>query len=179
MSLVLGLFARRYGAVVRRKEGLCGWSVDWYHILIGPTFVFLALISGSIVRTQVWMSVYLILLALYLLQYAALPRLRKYAATSALAILGWAWWVQKLISWPEWLELGMQILPVAGMAAILPFIWGRNRGTMWLGRIVHTACLFPVSYPHLDVYKRQGHDRCRYDRYHAGGTGHGSVQGRK
>lgn len=145
VSLVLGLFARRYGAVVRRKEDPYGWSVDWYHILIGPTFVFLALISGSIVRTQVWMSVYLILLALYLLQYAALPRLRKFAATSALAILAWAWWVQKLISWPEWLELGMQLLPVAGMAAILPFIWGRNRGTMWLGRSVHTACLFLLT----------------------------------
>ncbi len=145
VTLAAGLLARRYGAVIGRVEGSSGWSVDWYHILIGPILLLLAFLAGSRLRTRAWMSVYLILLALYTLQYTALPRLRKLSGTAALMIFVWAWWEQRLIIWPGWLELGMQLLPVAAAAAVLPYIWGKNRSVMWLQRGLQAVCLFILT----------------------------------
>lgn len=135
--LVSGILFRLHGPVhVSDGEGQHTLRVDWYHILIGPVLVILAGAGG-----RRWESLYILLLVLYVLQFAMNRSLRKGAVTMALALGVWFWWRQPFITTPNLIWLESNLLPVAAAAAFLPKIWGDGREVRGLRTGIHTCCL--------------------------------------
>lgn len=135
--LASGIFFRLLGPVHESAgDGEETQRIDWIHILIGPVLVILA---GAGDRN--WESVYTLLLILYVLQFAMIAGLRKWAVTIAMALGVWLWWRQPFIRIPDIIWLEMHLLPVAVWAAALPKIWGQTDTAKGLRTGIHVTCL--------------------------------------
>lgn len=135
--LVSGILFRLHGPVhVAGEDGKQTQRVDWHHILVGPAIMILGGVAG-----RIWECVYTMLLILYVLQFAMNPSLRKGAVTVAMALGVWLWWRQPFITVPAMFWLEMNLIPVAGLAACLPGIWGGGKCVWGIRKGVHTVCL--------------------------------------
>lgn len=135
--LAFGILFRLHGPVhVAGEDGKQTQRIDWHHILVGPAIVILGGVAG-----RTWECIYIVLLILYVLQFAMNPSLRKGAVTVAMALGVWLWWRQPFITVPAVIWLEMNLIPTAGLAAILPRIWGSGSCVCEIRKDVHTFCL--------------------------------------
>ncbi len=143
MGIVLlsGISMRRYTDIMEwSDDGERLLHVDWYHILI-----VLILVPMMLLADKNWRVAYLVLLALYALQYAALPKLRSCAVTVAEILLIFAWWAQPFFKLPNVLWLEIQILPVFFFIYRLPVVWGETDETHICQRVLNTMLLVVLA----------------------------------
>lgn len=143
MGIVLlsGISMRRYTDIMEwSDDGEKLLHVDWYHILI-----VLILVPMMLLADKTWRVAYLVLLALYALQYTALPKLRRYAVTAAGILLLFAWWAQPFFKLPSVLWLEIQILPVFFLIRLLPVVWGETDETHICQRVLHMMLLVVLA----------------------------------
>lgn len=137
LLILSGILFRRYRPVVARREGeQGGWDVDWFHIL-----VILVLIPMAGEAGRGWQCAYILLMALYVLQFAALETWRKAAFTVAAALAAAAFWRQPFIRWPEIICLEVQLVPAAGFIWGLGRIWGHRREITTMQTVLYCLCL--------------------------------------
>lgn len=141
MVLLSGISMRRYTDIMEwSDDGKRLLYVDWYHILI-----VLILVPMMLLADKNWRFAYLIVLALYALQYAALPKLRSYAVTAAEILLLFAWWAQPFFKLPSVLWLEIQILPVFFFIYRLPVVWGETDETHICQRVLNMVLLVVLA----------------------------------
>lgn len=139
--LISGILFRLYGPVYENsKDGKRIRQADWYHILAGPVFLIL---SGGIGRR--WGFVYGLILILYVLQFAMIPEFKKGAVTAAMIMGIRVLWMQPFIMIPNGIWLEMNLLPVLGLAACLPRIWGKCELVDTIQNGIGTCCLIVLT----------------------------------
>lgn len=137
LLILSGILFRRYRPVIVCREGeKRGWDVDWFHIL-----VILVLLPMTWEAGREWQCVYILLTALYVLQFAALKEWRRMALTLAAALAVTAFWLQPFIRWPEILSLEIQLVPAAGFAWGLGRIWGNGKEITNIRTGLYCLCL--------------------------------------
>lgn len=135
--LLSGILMRRCGKLVELSgDGKKPVRVDWYHILI-----ILVLVPMTLHATKIWHFVYLLLLALYVLQFSALPKLRRGAVTTAELLILTAWWTQPFFELPDRLWLEIQVIPVFLIIRLLPAVWGEEKRISMIQRVLDMICL--------------------------------------
>ncbi|MCC8025352.1 MAG: hypothetical protein LIP16_08630, partial [Clostridium sp.] len=139
--VITGGWMRRYRPVFAEAPSLPGgWQADWYHILIGlPLALMLGEMEGG------WRTAYLLLLALYVLQYMTVPQLKRPAVTLAAAIGVAAFWTQPFILWPEIVSLEIRLVPAAGFIWLLSPVWGEREPVKDLQTALYCFCLCAMT----------------------------------
>ena len=123
LLILSGILFRRFRPVMVRREGESGgWDVDWFHILVIFVLIPMAWEAG-----RGWQCAYILLTALYVLQFAVLEHWKRAAFTLAAALAAAAFWRQPFIRWPEMLSLEIQLIPAAGFIWSLGRIWGTEK----------------------------------------------------
>lgn len=137
VTLVTAGLMRRYRPIIMEDSAVSGgWRIDWFHILVCLPMAWM--IWGM---DKGWRTAYILLLALYCLQYLAVPALRKLSFTLAAAIAVVAFWSQPFIQWPEILSLEINLIPAAGFIWFLGFVWKRGQGIRILQTFLYCVCL--------------------------------------
>lgn len=137
LIILSGILLRQYRPVVARRQGeRGGWDVDWFHILVIFVLVPMAWEAG-----RGWQCAYILLTALYVLQFAALEKGRREAVTLAAALAAAAFWRQPFIRWPEVICLEIQLVPAAGFIWGLGRIWGHRREITNIQTVLYCLCL--------------------------------------
>lgn len=139
--LVTGTLMRRYGNLVELSEdGRRLQRADWFHMLI-----VLVLVPMMLDASKIWHFVYVLLLVLYVLQFAVLPKLRRTAVTAAELLLLYAWWSQPFFTLPDRLWLEIQMVPVFLIIRLLPAVWGESDAGRLVQRGLDMACLIVLT----------------------------------
>ena len=110
--------------------------MDWFHIL-----VILVLIPMAWEAGRGWQCAYTLLMALYVLQFAALENGRREALTLAAALAAAAFWRQPFIRWPEVICLEVRLIPAAGFIWGLGRIWGHRKKITNIQSVLYCLCL--------------------------------------
>lgn len=135
--ILSGVLFRWHRPVMARREGENGgWGVDWFHIL-----VILVLIPMAWEAGRGWQCAYTLLMALYVLQFAALENGRREALTLAAALAAAAFWRQPFIRWPEVICLEVRLIPAAGFIWGLGRIWGHRKKITNIQSVLYCLCL--------------------------------------
>lgn len=117
--LVSIFLARCYLPIVSREEDKSGeWKCDWLNVLVIMLLAPMTLAAGD-----GWQCAYLILIAVYVLQYTAVEPLRRAALTMAGALAVLACWTQPFVQIPDVLDLEVQLAPVVLFAWFLGKVW--------------------------------------------------------
>lgn len=147
--LISGILLRSYKPVIEPAgPGEHVWDsfkADWFHILI-----ILDLIPLTMAANQEWTCVYILLTALYVLQYAALKPCRKPAFTLASALGVLAFWIQPFVHWPEIIALEIQLIPAAFFIWLAGVIWKEWEGKDEIQTVLYSLCL---AYTALDAFR--------------------------
>ena len=137
LLILSGILFRRFRPVMVRREGESGgWDVDWFHILVIFVLIPMAWEAG-----RGWQCAYILLTALYVLQFAVLEHWKRAAFTLAAALAAAAFWRQPFIRWPEMLSLEIQLIPAAGFIWSLGRIWGDRKEITNLQTVLYCLCL--------------------------------------
>lgn len=139
--LVTGMAMRRCSAILEMADdGKSLRRADWFHILIA-----LVLVPMMLGADERWRFAYLLALALYAAQYAALPKLRACALVASGLLLVFAWWLQPFFTLPARLRLEIQLIPVFLFVRSLPMACGRTDGICQVQKGLDTACLMVLA----------------------------------
>lgn len=131
------LLERRFFPIMKRDEAVQGgWRMDWVQILA----IFILLCMASMGNER-WWFVYVLLSAMYFLQYRVVEGLKKSAYSLSACLLAVAVWGQPFISWPDWIELELRLLPAVWLIWTLGAIWGRAAWIKTIQTIGYVACL--------------------------------------
>lgn len=131
------LLERRFFPIMKRDEAVQGgWRMDWVQILA----IFILLCMASMGNER-WWFVYVLLSALYFLQYRVVGGLKKAAYSLSACLLAVAVWGQPFITWPDWIELELRLLPAVWLIWTLGAIWGRAVWIKTVQTIGYIACL--------------------------------------
>ncbi len=135
--LLSGMAARRLCPVIKKDDKVHGGlRMDWYHI-VAVCDVLLMVVMGND-----WQRfVYLLLSALYFLQYLQVEKLRKPALGLSACCAAAAFWIQPFILWPSVLELEMKLLPVVWLLWAAGKIWEENQQICTLQNAGYGVCL--------------------------------------
>ena len=137
IPLATGILFRCYRPVISRRETIpVSWDVDWFHILVIFVLIPMAWEAG-----RGWQCAYILLTALYVLQFAVLEHWKRAAFTLAAALAAAAFWRQPFIRWPEMLSLEIQLIPAAGFIWSLGRIWGDRKEITNLQTVLYCLCL--------------------------------------
>lgn len=135
--LASGLAARARTPVAVPDPGCSlGWRADWHHMAAG-----LLILWYAVTENAQWRFVYTALLALYVLQYATLPKLFQASLTLSGAVAVAAFWIQPLLRWPSVMETELCLLPAALYAFLLGRIWGKRTGVKGFQSLIWLVCL--------------------------------------
>lgn len=135
--LLFGILFRCRFPILRKEERQeHGWQADWYHIL--AIFLLVAMIADG---SREWGFWYILLLALYFLQYAAVPPFKEAACFVAASLFAVAIWEQPFIRWPQILDLELKLLPAALLIFLLDPIFGKSRTVRALQTLGYSICL--------------------------------------
>lgn len=130
------LFRYRFPILQKEAGGGDGWRADWYHIL--AVFLLAAMIVDG---SREWGFWYILLLALYFLQYAQVRPFKEAACFLSACLLAAAIWEQPFIRWPEVLDLELKLLPAALLVFLLRPIFGRSKTVRALQTLGYSICL--------------------------------------
>ena len=138
LALFLSMvWSRRYLPIVTcPDEDNKGWRFDWFHILIILLFIPMTLWAGSS-----WRSAYLLLTAVYLLQYRGIGMLRRKVLTIASALAVLAFWNQPFITIPARIELEVWLAPTALFIWYLGYVWKDKKEVFTAQRVLYCLCL--------------------------------------
>ena len=135
--LISGLLCRKLLPVLKRAEGVRGgWRVNWYQVC--SVFVLIGMLPKA---SDVWQFLYLLLLALNILQFAAAERLRKGAIFLAACALGAAYLEQPFIEWPDIIGLECRMLPFVLLIWLAGRQWKEREGVRALQTAGYVICL--------------------------------------
>mgnify|MGYP000317334612 FL=1 len=152
LLILSGILFRRFRPVMVRREGESGgWDVDWFHILVIFVLIPMAWEAG-----RGWQCAYILLTALYVLQFAVLEHWKRAAFTLAAALAAAAFWRQPFIRWPEMLSLEIQLIPAAGFIWSLGRIWGDRKEITNLQTVLYCLCLGAMGIGCLIYRSRMG-----------------------
>lgn len=117
--LLTGIGARCFYPIVREDAQVQGgWRMDWYQIFSVWTILWMAVSNDG-----GWRFAYLLLAALYFLQYQAVEGLRKPALSLSAVFAAAAFWQQPFILWPDVVSLELSLLPVVWLIWTAGRIW--------------------------------------------------------
>lgn len=126
--LVTGIISRYRCQILERDEHVIGgWRIDWYHAMAFVVLVPMAFFDDD----GIWRFLYLLLTAIYFLQYGAVRPLKRLAWSGAAATMVLAFWNQPFLQWPDIIKTEIFLLPAAA------FIWGM--GYIWREEDSQTA----------------------------------------
>ena len=138
--LVSGFLFRRFKPVIEPAEfgenAHGTGKVDWFHIL-----VVLDLFPMALAADREWGCAYILLTAMYVLQYTVLVQWRKGAVTLASALTALAFWIQPFIRWPELIYLEIQLIPAVLFIRMLSLVWKDRKGIHETQTVLYILCL--------------------------------------
>ncbi len=135
--LLSGGLTRRFVPIITcAGEKLEDWKFDWFHILA----VFI-LIPMMLCADSGWRCAYLILLALYILQYRIFTKYQNVVLTSASVFVLLAFWLQPFITYPELIDLEIQMAAAALFIWSLSFSWKGSKIVSELQRVLYCLCI--------------------------------------
>ncbi len=135
--LLSGILFRYRFPILQKADGVeNGWRADWYHI-IAVFLLVVMIVDGS----REWGFWYILLLAFYFLQYAALRTFKEAACFLSASLLAVALWEQPYILWPQILDLELKLLPAALLVFLLRPIFGRSKTVRALQTLGYSICL--------------------------------------
>lgn len=135
--VISGGVARRFYPILKPDDRvLGGWRADWFQIL-GIFEVFLIASLGN----HWWRFAGTLFAALYVLQYGAVPSLKKGALFLSAFFLALAFWDQPLVRWPMFLELEFSLLPAVWIAWTAGKIWNRTSWIRPVQTLGYVICL--------------------------------------
>ncbi len=110
--------------------------MNWYQVC--SVFVLIGMLPKA---SDVWQFLYLLLLALNILQFAAAERLRKGAIFLAACALGAAYLEQPFIEWPDIIGLECRMLPFVLLIWLAGRQWKEREGVRALQTAGYVICL--------------------------------------
>lgn len=126
--LATGVGARCLCPAARRDDRVQGqWRVDWHHIISVWTILWMAAAGDD-----VWRFCYTLLAALYFAQFWTMDAFGKPALFLSSCCGAAAIWLQPFATWPQVLELEMNLLPAAWLLWTTGLIW---KELPWIGAI--------------------------------------------
>lgn len=136
--VVLGVSARCFHPIMEEDRSVQGgWRMDWFQILSVLTIWYMISVGD-----ETWRFVYILIGAVYVLQYTAEESLKKPALSLSAGLLAAAVWQQPFVRWPDIVDLEMSLLPAAGLTWALGAIWERNRWIRVMQTVMYMICLF-------------------------------------
>lgn len=137
LLLLSGALFRRYSPIIRQRDGIpVTWSVDWFHVLVILDLAPMTWLAGNR-----WQWAYILLMSLYILQYAVLEPWRKHIFTMAALLGAAAFWRQPFIQWPQIIWLEVQLIPAALFIWLLAHIWKDEKTIPNLQTALYSLCL--------------------------------------
>lgn len=135
--LLSGMAARRLCPIMKRDDRVLGqWRMDWYHMAAVFDVLLMAAMGNDRQR-----FIYILLAALYFLQYQQVEELRKPALALSACCAAAAFWLQPFILWPGVLKLEMRLLPAAWLLWAAGAIWEKSRQISLLQNAGYGVCL--------------------------------------
>ena len=135
--VISGVLARRLVPVITcPEEDGRGWRFDWFHILS-----VLVLVPMAAVADDGWRSVYLVVIALYVLQYTTVEMFKKSALTTASALAVLAFWLQPFIQYPELVSLEVSLIPAVLFVWYLGRVWKDRKDVRSVQTVLYCLCL--------------------------------------
>lgn len=123
-------------------------QADWYHILLITVLLPMTLAAPN----DQWRTVYILLMAAYVIQYATVKPLVRGSVTLAEVICVLAFWIQPWIRWPDVLALEICLIPAVAVIWSHGKIWGAGRVVSNIQMVLYTMCLLSLAF---DAYLTQ------------------------
>lgn len=135
--LASGALARYYYPIVKEDDRVEGrWRVDWFQIFSIWTILFMAAMGD-----ERWCFAYILLAAVYFLQYTAITSLKKPALFASACFLALACWQQPFLVWPEVLRLEMALVPAVLLLWVLGAVWDHLPWISWVQHVSYITFL--------------------------------------
>lgn len=138
IAIVLaGILIHRFVPLITfREEGGSICNCNWFNM-----FVIIVILPMTILAKEGWRSVYLFIMALYVLQYIVIKSLQKSALTLAAALVLTAAWTQPWLKYPTLIYLEIQLLLAALFIRSLTYIWKDKKSITNIQMVLYCMCL--------------------------------------